>query len=51
MSIGISMFYDQINILAEDVTFCNLHLWENGAVAWRQHGSAKGNLVWFPFDR
>ena len=24
--IGIALFYDQINILAEDVTFCNLHL-------------------------
>ena len=51
MGIGIGLFYDQINILAEGVTFCNLHLWENGAVARRQHGSAKGNLVWFPFDR
>ena len=33
MGIGIALFYDQINILAEDVTFCNLHLWENGAVS------------------
>ena len=33
VGIGIALFYDQINILAEDVTFCNLHLRENGAVA------------------
>ena len=33
MGIGIALFYDQINILAEDVIFFNLHLWENGAVA------------------
>ena len=32
MGTGIALFYDQINILAEDVTFCNPHLWENGAV-------------------
>ena len=24
MGIGIALFYDQINILAEDVTFCSL---------------------------
>ena len=33
VGIGIALFYDQINILAEDVTVCSLHLWENGAVA------------------
>ena len=33
VGIGIALFHDQINILAEDVTFGNLHLWENGAVA------------------
>ena len=33
MGIDIALFYDQINILAEDVTFRNLYLWENGDVA------------------
>ena len=50
--IGIALFYDQINILAEDVTFWNLHLWEiKTGSRLRQHGSAKVNLVWLPFDR
>ena len=47
MGIGIALFYDQINILAEDVTFCNLHLWESGLS--REGNTVQPNVSWFGF--
>ena len=47
MGIGIALFYDQINILAEDVTFCNLHLWENGLS--REGKTVQPKVIWFGF--
>ena len=57
MGIGIALFYDQINILAEDVTFCNLHLWEKPfaiCICGKTGLSLEGNtvqakVIWFGF--
>ena len=48
MGIGIALFYDQINILAEDVTFCNLHLCGKTGPS-REGNTVQPKVIWFGF--
>ena len=47
MGIGIALFYDQINILAEDVTFCNRICGKTGLS--REGNTVQPKVIWFGF--
>ena len=48
MGIGIALFYDQINILAEDVTFAVCICGKTGGLS-REGNTVQPKVIWFGF--